>query len=60
MRGASGRVETLYHYRADNQLASVEERSRLGVNMTRFAYDALGRRTEKVFTVSVIHSGAWL
>ncbi|MCH4091694.1 RHS repeat-associated core domain-containing protein [Acetobacter sp.] len=32
------------------QLASVEERSRLGVKMTRFAYDALGRRTEKVFT----------
>lgn len=50
IRGAGGGVETLYRYRADNQLASVEERSRLGVKVTRFAYDALGRRTEKIFT----------
>ena len=30
VRGAGGNVERLYRYRADNQLAAVEERSRRG------------------------------
>ena len=47
VRGAGGNVERLYRYRADNQLAAVEERSRRGRRVTSFAYDALGRRTEK-------------
>ena len=47
VRGAGGGVERLYRYRADNQLAAVEERSRRGRRITSFDYDALGRRTEK-------------
>ena len=47
VRGAGGNVERLYRYRADNQLAELEERSRLGRRVTAFAYDALGRRTVK-------------
>ncbi|MGI4792751.1 MAG: RHS repeat-associated core domain-containing protein, partial [Janthinobacterium lividum] len=47
VRGAGGKVERLYRYRADNQLAELEERSRRGRRLTSFAYDALGRRTEK-------------
>ena len=50
VRGASGQVERLYRYRADNQLAEVEERSRLGRRLTAFRYDALGRRTVKEST----------
>lgn len=51
IRGAGGNVERLYRYRADNQLAEVEERSRRGRRVTSFTYDALGRRTEKRSTV---------
>ncbi|MGI4797028.1 MAG: RHS repeat-associated core domain-containing protein, partial [Janthinobacterium lividum] len=51
VRGAGGTVERLYRYRADNQLAEVEERNRRGRRVTSFAYDALGRRAEKRSTV---------
>ncbi len=47
VRGAGGNLERLYCYRADNQLAEIEERSRRGRRITSFAYDALGRRTAK-------------
>ncbi len=47
VRGAGGNAERLYRYRADNQLAEVEEGGRLGRRLTSFRYDALGRRTVK-------------
>jgi RHS repeat-associated protein len=48
VRGAGGGVEVRYGYGPDNQLASVEERDRLGRRLTEFVYDALGRRISKV------------
>ena len=47
IRGAGGGVEVRYDYGPDNQLRSVEERDRRGVQRTAFTYDALGRRVSK-------------
>ncbi len=47
VRGAGGGVVVDYRYGPDNQLKEVEERSRRGRRVTRFAYDALGRRVSK-------------
>ncbi|MDR3435273.1 RHS repeat-associated core domain-containing protein [Telmatospirillum sp.] len=46
-RAAGGAVTLDYRYDADNRLAEVTEDSRLGRRVTRFGYDALGRRAWK-------------
>ncbi|MDE1150581.1 MAG: DUF6531 domain-containing protein [Azospirillaceae bacterium] len=46
-RAAGGAVTVDYRYDAGNRLAEVEENSRKGRTLTRFAYDALGRRVWK-------------
>ena len=43
-RGKGGKIETLYRYNSQNQLKSIQR----GNQTTRYRYDALGRRTEKV------------
>jgi RHS repeat-associated protein len=46
-RAAGGAVTVTYRYGAENRLAEMTEESRLGRRVTRFRYDALGRRVEK-------------
>ncbi|MDE1150578.1 MAG: RHS domain-containing protein [Azospirillaceae bacterium] len=46
-RAAGGAVAVDYRYDAGNRLAEVEENSRKGRTLTRFGYDALGRRVWK-------------
>jgi RHS repeat-associated protein len=47
-RGAGGGVLVYYRYDDANRLVAVEESSRLGRRLTRFDYDALGRRVRKI------------
>ncbi|MEE3627464.1 RHS repeat-associated core domain-containing protein [Nitrospirillum sp. BR 11752] len=46
-RAAAGAVTVDYRYDAGNRLTAVEETSRRGTTLTRFGYDAFGRRVWK-------------
>lgn len=46
-RGAGGGVVVDYSYGPDNQLAGIDQSDRRGRRVTRFEYDALGRRVSK-------------
>ncbi|MEA1673572.1 RHS repeat-associated core domain-containing protein [Nitrospirillum sp. BR 11163] len=52
-RAAGGAVTIDYRYDAGNRLVEVAESSRLGSSLTRFGYDALGRRVWKESTRTV-------
>ena len=49
-RAAGGAVEVTYRYDAADRLVEADEASRLGRRLTRFGYDALGRRLWKEST----------